>query len=111
MKSPTPPPAESWTAEPRGDGFFHVFNQDSIVVADRCVVEEAVLIGAAPRMLEQCRHYSADCETRVSVLKDELAELGLSLDDEDAADIRDQIEHWQATKRNVDAVIAQAEGR
>ena len=71
----TTPPADAWIAEPRGDGFFHVVNQDSVVVADRCVEEEAALIASAPKLLDQCQNYSADCETRLSILQDELVRL------------------------------------
>jgi hypothetical protein len=56
MKTVTPSPAtEIWFAEPSYDGFFCVINRDSVVVAQKCVEEEARLIAAAPELLEHAR--------------------------------------------------------
>lgn len=80
----------------------------------RSSVEEreanAWLIAAAPQMLDKLRSYACDCQIRISVLREEMAEVGLTEGDDDAADYIDQIEHWRATKSGVERVIAQAEG-
>jgi len=52
--SPVPPPS-SWFAEVRPDGFWHVFDADSVVIASHCVLEDARLIAAAPDLLAACR--------------------------------------------------------
>ncbi|HUY33158.1 MAG TPA: hypothetical protein VMV69_10280 [Pirellulales bacterium] len=71
----------------------------------------ARLIVAAPDMLTKLYEYSSDCQTRIDILRDEMKDLDLTEEDEDARDLMDQIGHWDATKRGVDALIANAEGR
>lgn len=71
----------------------------------------ARLIAAAPKMLKMLRRYASDCETRIEVLRDEMNEAGLTSEDEEAADLNDQVAHWQATKDGVVVLIAEAEGR
>lgn len=46
----TPATSETtpWIAEPSGDGFYRVVSKDSIVLAQRCVKEDAELFAAAP---------------------------------------------------------------
>jgi hypothetical protein len=48
-------PAEIWTAEPTINGFWQVVNGQSVVVAQRCVEEEAKLIAAAPKLLRELK--------------------------------------------------------
>jgi hypothetical protein len=44
-----------WIAEPSGDGFFQVVNNQSIIIAQRCVKEEAELFAAAPTLLARLK--------------------------------------------------------
>jgi hypothetical protein len=58
--STTSSPADTpWMAEPSGDGFFQVVNSESIIIAQRCVKEEADLFAAAPDLLHACKIYFA----------------------------------------------------
>lgn len=41
-----------WTAERCDDGFYRVVNSKSIVIAQKCVKEEAELFAAAPELEE-----------------------------------------------------------
>ena len=54
--SPVPPPF-SWFAEVGSDGFWRVYDNDSVVIASRCVREDARLITAAPDLLAACRTF------------------------------------------------------
>ena len=49
------PPALTWTAEPEGKGFWRVFDQNAVLVARHCLMEDAFVIGAAPHLLQACR--------------------------------------------------------
>ena len=71
----------------------------------------ARLIAAAPEMFEILQEYSNACYDRIAILREEMEELGLTEEDEDAADLMDQMGHWEAAKRGVDVLIARAEGR
>lgn len=53
---PLPPPS-SWFAEVGHDGFWRVFDTDSVVIASHCVLEDAHLIAAAPDLLAACRTF------------------------------------------------------
>ena len=48
------PMATPWIAKVGLDGFSQVVNSDSIILAQKCVTEEAVLFAASPMLLEQC---------------------------------------------------------
>ncbi len=50
-RQPSPATDTPWTAEPSGDGFFQVVNSKSVILAQKCVEEEAHLFAAAPRLL------------------------------------------------------------
>lgn len=54
--SPVSPPS-SWFAEVGHRGFWHVFDGDSVVIASRCVLEDAHLIAAAPDLLAAGRMF------------------------------------------------------
>lgn len=72
------------------------------------------VLAAAPKLLEKCREYSNACATRIEVLQDEEAQY-CECDDkqnhERHCDVGEQVGHWEASKRMVDAVIAEAEGK
>jgi hypothetical protein len=68
----------------------------------------ARLIAAAPDLLEVCGEYAEACRTRIEILEEEMQELGLVAGEPDARDLEDQIDHWAATKRMVEQVIAKA---
>lgn len=53
---PLPTPA-SWFAEAAADGFWRVFDTDSVIIASHCVMEDARLIAAAPDLLAACRTF------------------------------------------------------
>ena len=44
-----------WIFEPSGDGLYRVVNVQGVVLAERCVSEEAALFAAAPDLLQACR--------------------------------------------------------
>jgi|GEM_PF-6814751 len=69
--SPTDPTRQRWTAEAGQSGFFHVVNQDSVIVADRCVAEEAQLIAALPLLLNAVRAAVATYGDRLALLDEE----------------------------------------
>lgn len=81
----------------------------------------ASLFAASRRLLALARQYASDCQTRIRCIQDELSEVGTSEkeqrqlledgDDDADEDRLDQIDHWRATQRGVDAIIAKAEGR
>jgi hypothetical protein len=71
-----------------------------------CRMANARLIAAAPELLDMAKQYSSDCKTRIALLNDEI----ISGDDPDIDDLEDQIGHWTATKKQVDAVIAKVQG-
>ena len=41
-----------WIAEPGEDGFYRVVNDLSVVIAQKCVMEEAQLFAAVPELIE-----------------------------------------------------------
>jgi hypothetical protein len=43
-----------WFAEVGLDGFSHVVNSDSVIIAQKCVREEAILFAASPVLLKEC---------------------------------------------------------
>ncbi len=45
-----------WAAEPSGDGFFRVVNGRSVILAQKCVKEEADLFAAVPKLLKACKN-------------------------------------------------------
>ncbi|OIO55434.1 hypothetical protein AUJ46_01275 [Candidatus Peregrinibacteria bacterium CG1_02_54_53] len=51
------PPPSSWFAEVGPDGFWRVFDADSVIIASHCVREDAHLIAAAPHLLAACRTF------------------------------------------------------
>lgn len=48
------PEKTPWIAEPDGNGFYRVVNSDSIVLAQKCVKEEARLFAMTPVILKEC---------------------------------------------------------
>ena len=44
-----------WIAEQSIDGFFQVVSSDGIILAQKCVKEEAQLFAEAPELLEACK--------------------------------------------------------
>jgi hypothetical protein len=44
-----------WSAEVGMDGFSHVVNSDSVIIAQKCVKEEAKLFAISPMLLEECK--------------------------------------------------------
>lgn len=74
----------------------------------------ANLIAAAPKLLRKCKEYSRDCTTRIEGIQEEEGQYCFCNDKDDHdrhCDAGEQIGHWRATKRMVDAVIDEAEGR
>ncbi len=53
-RKPTIAEQTPWIAEPSSDGFFRVVNAESIILAQKCVREEAQLFAAAPETLDAC---------------------------------------------------------
>ena len=43
-----------WIAEVGHDGFSHVVNSASVIIAQKCVTEEAILFAASPVLLKEC---------------------------------------------------------
>lgn len=54
--SPVPLPS-SWFAEVGPDGFWRVFDTESVVIASHCVLEDAHLTAATPDLLAACRAF------------------------------------------------------
>jgi hypothetical protein len=48
-----------WIAEPSDEGFFRVVNSKGIVLAQKCVKEEAELFALAPELLDLLRRLDA----------------------------------------------------
>jgi len=48
--SPAKQDDRPWIAEPADDGFYRVVNNLSVVIAEKCVKEEAALFAAAPEL-------------------------------------------------------------
>jgi hypothetical protein len=48
------PAKTPWIAEVGEDGFWRVVNSYSVVIAQRCVMEEAKFIAASPVLLKEC---------------------------------------------------------
>ena len=48
------PDKTPWTAEAGEDGFYRVVNSDSVVIAQKCVKEEAQLFAMVPMLLKEC---------------------------------------------------------
>lgn len=70
------------------------------------------------RLLELCKSYKNDCDTRIDCIIEELEACGYDLDgleqnyEEDkyceGSDYIEQIEHWKATRAMVEKAIAEA---
>jgi hypothetical protein len=77
--APTTPPAhlealdahDRWRTEPDRDGFYSVVNQDGVIVAQHCVMEQAQLIVATPSLLQSVRSAVATYQDRLSLLDEE----------------------------------------
>jgi len=77
----TPPGTDTpWIAEPSGDGFYRVVNVQGVVLAERCVEEEAPLFATAPELLRAAKELLANLEdaeedgySDVSVLRKAIA--------------------------------------
>lgn len=52
------------------------------------------------RLINLARQYRSDVESRIATLQERAAMY------DDPKDITDQIEHWQATLKQIDAVLA-----
>ena len=48
------PEKTPWTAEPGKDGFYRVVNSEAVIIAERCVKEEARLFAVTPTLLKEC---------------------------------------------------------
>jgi hypothetical protein len=58
-KSPAKRDDKPWTAELGEDGFYRVVNDLGVVLAQKCVKEEAELFAAAPELLDLLRRLDA----------------------------------------------------
>ena len=81
------------------------------------------LIRTAPELLKMCKRYASDCQTRVDILQEEAMTIDCcdqsiassahidakDIEHDKHCDIGQQIGHWKATKRMVEAVVAEAE--
>jgi hypothetical protein len=60
------PEKTPWTAEVGDDGLYRVVNSDSVVLAQKCVKEEARLFAVAPVLLEECEIQLANWQMLLS---------------------------------------------
>ncbi len=93
---------------------FHEYDSEEEEFADYAEYEaNHFLIAAAPELLGKCREYSLACSERIKAIQDEVRPCCECDDKEDhdkCSDAGQQIDHWQAAKHMVDAVIRKAEG-
>jgi hypothetical protein len=62
---------DRWKAELGRDGFYSVVDQDGVIVALHCVMEEARLIAAVPALFKSVRSAVATYQDRLSLLEEE----------------------------------------
>lgn len=62
---------DRWKAELGKDGFYAVVNQDGVLVAQHCVMEQARLIAALPSLYKSVRSAVATYQDRLSLLDEE----------------------------------------
>jgi hypothetical protein len=83
------------------DGFYAVVDQDSVIIAQRCVMEEARLIAAVPALYNAVRSAASTYEDRLSLLDEERE---WRADDE----YEDMKGHYTALLREATAALALA---
>ena len=62
---------DRWKVELGRDGFYSVVDQDGVIVAQHCVMEEARLIAAVPALFKSVRSAVATYQDRLSLLEEE----------------------------------------
>lgn len=96
-------------------GFFAPDDEDRTAEeqeADAAEYEQNIrLITAAPELLQCVKSLNVACEDRLAELHEEVKQIGLARDDEEAADLNERITHYELLKKRATEAIDKVRGK